>query len=74
MVSKEYLIHFDHVVAFENEPEEEAWDRMLDAFIEAAVAEGGSVFGGVHEFGTVHTCCEENVTVCQECLEDMSDG
>ena len=71
MENKEYLIHFDHVIEFKEEPKGEAWYRILDAFIEAAMAEGGSVAGGAHEFGTVHTCCEEGVTVCQECFEDM---
>ena len=71
MTSKEYLLHFDHVIQFDEEPGEEAWYRILDAFIEAAIAEGGSVAGGMHELGTVHTCCEEGVTVCQECLEDI---
>ena len=71
MTNKEHLIHFDHVIQFEEEPSEEVWYRILDAFIDAAVAEGGSVSGGMHVLGTVRTCCEEGVNVCQECLEDM---
>ena len=73
MGSKEHLIHFDHVIQFRDEPDEEALHRILDAFIDAIEAEGAFCGGGMHELGTVHTCCEEGVTVCQECLEDMSD-
>lgn len=74
MENKEYLIHFDHLILFKEKPSEEAWDRILAAFIGAVEKEGAGTCGGMHEHGSVHTCCEEGVTVCQECLEDMHDG
>lgn len=73
MTSKEYLVHFDHIIAFDEEPPGEAWDRILDAFIEAVEKEGASTGGGMHEHGSIRACCEEGATVCQECLEDMED-
>ncbi len=72
MENREYLIHFDHVLQFDEEPDEEAWYRILDSFIDIVAKEGGSASGGMHELGTIHTCCKEGVTVCQECLEDIS--
>lgn len=74
MENNEHLVHFDHIIVFKEDPEDEAWYRILDAFLEAVEKEGASAGGGMHEYGSVHTCCEEGVTICQECLEDITDG
>ncbi len=72
MEDKEYSIHFDHIIVFKEKPSDEAWNRILDAFIDAVEKEEAGTCGGMHEYGSIHACCEEGVTVCQECFEDIT--
>lgn len=71
--NKEYLLHFDHIIVFKQKPDNEVWNRILDAFMGAVDKEGAYAGGGIHELGSVHTCCEEGINVCQECLKVMKN-
>jgi hypothetical protein len=60
-MSEENLICFNFVINLRDNQDPEAWDRILDTFIEAVEKEGGGAGGGVHQTGA-NPLCE----VCRE--------
>jgi len=63
------LICFSFVIDLHENRDPEAWDRILDAFIEAVEEEGGCAGGGIHETGSNPLC-----DVCRDDFKDDDDG
>jgi hypothetical protein len=63
------LICFNFVVDLHDNHDPEAWNRILDAFIEAVEKEGACAGGGIHPTGSSLDWC----TGCQD-FEDDDDG
>ena len=72
--SKEILFHLDAVIQpNKRKPfDEGATERILDALILAVEKEKAVMAGGIHELGTLRTCCTEGINVCRECLEEIT--
>jgi len=51
------LVCFNMVIDFHENQDEEAWYRVLDAFIEAVEAEGACAGGGMHVTGSLPPGC-----------------
>lgn len=56
MNSKDNLICFKFVIDLQDNKDPEAWDRILDAFIEAVEKENAVAGGGIHLLGTNEYC------------------
>lgn len=61
------LICFNFVIDLHDNHDPDAWDRILDAFIEAVEREGAGAGGGLHPTGTNKYC-----DICQ--AKDDTDG
>lgn len=63
----ENLICFNFVIDLHDNHDPDAWDRILDAFIDAVEKEGACAGGGLHQTGTNKFC-----DMCRD--EDDGDG
>lgn len=63
------LICFNFVIDLHGNRDPGAWDRILDAFIDAVEAEGASAGGGIHPTGSCLKWCPD----CQDFEEDLDD-
>jgi len=61
------LLCFNFVIDLHDNLDPKAWDRILDAFIEAVEKENACAGGGIHPTGTNKYC-----QLCQEGLDDDS--
>ena len=53
--------------------EEDAVDRIMDAIIDAVEKENTGTGCGMHEYGENRMCqCCEEVTVCNNCLKEIT--
>lgn len=72
MSNQENLICFSFVVDLRENRDPEAWDRILDAFIDAVEKEKGGAGGGIHETGTNPMCQDCGpVKTCFECGKEL---
>ena len=64
-MDSENLICFNFVIDLHGNQDPDAWDRILDAFLEAVEKEGGGAGGGIHRTGTNKFC-----DICQDEEDD----
>jgi hypothetical protein len=53
------IVCFKFVIDFRGNKDPEAWDRVMDAFIDAVEKEGAGAGGGMHPLGTNKNSCED---------------
>jgi len=56
MTDGDNLVCFRFVIDLRGNKDPEAWDRILDSFINAVVEEGGGSGGGMHALGSNRYC------------------
>lgn len=56
MSSESNLVCFKFVIDLKDNKDPEAWDRILDAFIEAVEKEDAVTGGGMHPLGSSKYC------------------
>jgi len=74
VVKEENIICFSFVVDLHENRDPEAWNRLIDAFIDAVEKEGGSAAGGVHQTGTNPMCQDCGpIDLCFECRKKLDN-
>lgn len=64
----ENLVCFNFVIDLHDNQDHAAWDRILDAFLEAVEKENACAGGGMHPTGSNKHC-----DICQLATEDAND-